>query len=644
MKRSSIQQNLNSIYIVISCALSVLLLSACGSTSPTSRAPVISTPSIGSQPEVIEEAETPEALLNRAQSEWQETGNMQARNTLLMRAADGYAAMQECTKALTVVNKIYAELLSNRNKQYAKLLLAECATAEQLDLAQRAELVARPLASPSLRDRQRRIQAQIFAQQKQWLAAAQSLSQLSQIDADIATLIWSWLQQVDYAEQRAAINRYPNLRLWLAVSTMLHRYGTQPDNLSENFAQFITENPDHPLVSFPPREMLAGMAVTTRMPTEIAVVLPLTGRLAAQGNAIKQGILSAYFSELDVINESRIQFHDSNILSIDELAIELENAELVIGPLLKTTIESLAPKLSPSTVMVALNRIDASISAEPIVLDTVNSSAELEAQPIEAERFYFALAPEDEAEQMAKHIYQQGYRTPILVHAQDAIGQRLSAAFLSAWRELNQQNSNDGISVVSYSDNDGMRDGVTSALDVAQSKNRIKQLERLLVPELYNVPRNRRDVDAIVAFATPEQTELLNPIVEASLSPFTDKNVPVYVTSRSISLNVTKNQLRDLQNVHFIDLPWMMPNHPWQTMAEQVNTLYPNQRDSLKRLFALGFDAYNQILVLPHLAAIPQLKAPALSGVLSVNNQHQVIRSLPMAIIDNEEIKVLVEP
>ena len=643
-------QNFKSTSLAMSAVIAALLLSACGSTSPTAKVAPISTPSIVNEPEIIAQSDTPESLINRAQLEWSESRNASARDRLLLQAADAFVLSQQCDDALVIIEHIYPELSNNRDKVLANLLVAECAPSTQIDLTQRAELLVIPATNINYRDRQRIVQAQIFAQQQQWLAAAQALSQLSMINQQDTMQIWGWIQQVDYKQQRESMSRYPNLRQWLALSAMLQSYGTAPQQLANSFSQFVTANPDHPLVQFPPEELLSGIAVTTSAPTKIAVVLPLTGRLAAQGNAIKQGVLSAYYGALDQgSDEQSIQFFDSAATSIDALAIQLEGVDLVIGPLLKNTIEALSPKLSPTTVMVALNRVDPVVVTEPLAVESneiatqLDSELEAESNNLTAARFYFALAPEDEAHQMAEYIFRQGYRSPILVHAQDAIGQRLAAAFLETWRELNKQQSNDGISIVSYSDNDAMRDGITSALDVAQSKNRIKQLERLLVPELYNVPRNRRDVDAIVAFATPEQTELLNPIVESSLSPFTEKNVPVYVTSRSISLDVTKNQLRDLQNVHFIDLPWMMPNHQWQTISEQVNSLYPNQRDSLKRLFALGYDAYKQVLVLPHLAAIPQLKSQALSGALSVNQAQQVIRSLPMAIIDNEEIKVLVE-
>lgn len=628
----------------------IILLTACGSTPPPPNTPVVRAPVKVVERPVITTPDTPEQLIQKAQLEWQQSYNTVTRNSLLLTAADGYTE-QHCNKTLTILNRIYPEITESSNKIHADLLIAECSSDDQLADEKRAELVSIPASTIELRDRQKLIQAQLFANQQQWLAAAQVLAQLSEINEEQTSRIWGYIKQVDYRTQQKSMNRYPNLRQWLSLSAMLHRYGTSSEQLAQNFEQFSRTFPNHPLVQYTPEEFSDGMAVTFTPPIKVAAVLPLSGRLEVQGNAIKQGILAAYFDatndENAVLNAQQgIRFYDSNALNTEQLAEQLQDAELIIGPLLKSNIEALTPRLPASAVLVALNRVDLTSTEQGLTVLPLNEeivATETTFGPLPDQRFYFGLAPEDEAQQMAEHIYQQGYRTPVLVHAQDAIGQRLAAAFLSQWRALTPPQSDDNITVVSYTDNDAMRDGITSALDVAQSKNRIKQLERQLIPELYNVPRNRRDVDAIVAFATPEQTELLNPIVESSLSPFSEKDVPVYVTSRSISLDITKNQLRDLQNVHFLDLPWMMPDHEWRNLSTQVNTLYPNQRDSTKRLFALGYDAFAQVAILPHLAAIPQLSANALSGELSVNQYQQVIRKLPMAVIDNEEVKVLVE-
>lgn len=624
-----------------------LLLCSCGSTSIPVSNPNLSVPIKSAEPALVTTPITPLQLIQQAELEWQQRSNKVSRNTLLLAAADSYVLQQECSKALTIINHIAANISNAANMIHANLVTAECASIEQLDDEKRAQLVLIPAATNQLKDRQKYVQAQLLERQQQWLAAAQTLAQLSAIDPEHTEQIWRLIQRVDYHTQQASIDQYPNLRQWLLVSALVHEYGTSSQQLTTKFNQFAAEFPDHPLALSNPREFVTNSNIEFNKPTAVAVILPLTGRLEVQGNAIKQGILSAYFAAMDNQSEEEVEqvlrFYDSNSLSIDQLAEQLQQAQLVIGPLLKQTIQSLTPKLPRSTSIVALNRIP--IISNELITDTkAVTFAEAESGPLPEQRFYFALAPEDEARQMAEHIHQQGYRNPILVHPEDPIGERLAEAFLTEWRSLAEWQSDNQINLVSYADNDAMRDGILTALDVRQSKNRIKQLESVLIPELYNVPRNRRDVDAIVAFATPEQIELLNPIVESSLSPFNDIAVPVYVTSRSISLDITKNQLRDLQNVYYLDLPWMMPENEWQNLSDQVNALYPNQRDSSKRLFALGFDAYTQVNALPHLAAIPQLTTSALTGELSVNQYQQVVRRLPIAVIDNEKVKVLVEP
>jgi outer membrane PBP1 activator LpoA protein len=605
------------------------LISGCQSNNQNATQDATRQPMQNIEP-VLPSSTTPQALIRTAQQEWQVSANIRRRNSNLIAAADLFRQEQDCARGLKVIESVYKDIGSRANQIHADLLLAECAPLDQISVEERLSLLQVPARLPALSDRQKTLIAYLYASQSKWLDAAQTLAQTSNIDLNTTALIWAWINKLDYAEQKTSINSYPNIRSWLDVSSMLYEFGSSPELLRSQFDLFAQRYPEHPLVISPPAELVNGIELSVQTAQSIAVVLPLTGRLASQSNAIKQGILSAYY---ETPNKPQLTFLDSNALTTDELAEKLQQTQLIIGPLLKPTIEALTPKLSPDSVIVALNRVD-----------ETSTSSELETGPGFNQRFYFALAPEDEAIQMAEHVFSQGYRAPILVHAEDNVGQRLSAAFLQHWRQLQRQSDNQGITVVSYSDNDAMRDGISSALDVAQSKDRIKLLENLLIPELYNVPRNRRDIDVIVAFATPEQTELLNPIVESSLSPFTDKEVPVYVTSRSISRNVTKNQLRDLQNVHFLDLPWMMPEQDNGALYQQVDTLYPNQRDSSKRLFALGYDAYNQVYALPHLAAIPQLSVSALSGQLHVDDSHQVVRKLPLAVIDEEQIKVLVEP
>jgi outer membrane PBP1 activator LpoA protein len=178
-------------------------------------------------------------------------------------------------------------------------------------------------------------------------------------------------------------------------------------------------------------------------------------------------------------------------------------------------------------------------------------------------------------------------------------------------------------------------------LDVSQSKKRIKQMEVLSDVEVFGVERNRRDIDAIVLFANPEQTQLLNPIIEASLSPFARKSLSVFASSRSYSVDLNSNSLRDLRNLTFTDMPWMLPDHNWQTLANQTTQLWPQRQDTLLRLFAMGFDAYNLLPNLRQLKTLPQLVSHGLTGSINVDEQGVLHRRLPWAQVAQDRVKTI---
>jgi outer membrane PBP1 activator LpoA protein len=48
---------------------------------------------------------------------------------------------------------------------------------------------------------------------------------------------------------------------------------------------------------------------------------------------------------------------------------------------------------------------------------------------------YFALSPEDEARDAARHIHEQGKQTPLLL-PRSALGDRVASAFADEWQKL----------------------------------------------------------------------------------------------------------------------------------------------------------------------------------------------------------------
>ncbi|SVE20366.1 uncharacterized protein METZ01_LOCUS473220, partial [marine metagenome] len=230
----------------------------------------------------------------------------------------------------------------------------------------------------------------------------------------------------------------------------------------------------------------------------------------------------------------RLRFIDTNEVDTQHLLSEIGDTKFIIGPLLKDTVERLIPSLPLGVNVLALNRPDelpdnasakgvTTGSSNPAIADDALASGtglagddtqnELHSLGLPTSLNYYGLAPEDEAKQLAEFIFNKGYRAPIVIAAQSSLYQRMDDTFKKHWRILNNQENKQraNITSVSFNDSNSLREGITQALDVAQSNERINQIEYMTNDEVYNMPRSRRDIDAIVAFASPQDTELLNP-------------------------------------------------------------------------------------------------------------------------------------
>ena len=117
--------------------------------------------------------------------------------------------------------------------------------------------------------------------------------------------------------------------------------------------------------------------------------------------------------------------------------------------------------------------------------------------------------------------------------------------------------------------------------------------------------------------------------------------MPVYATSRSVDYTQSRNQWRDLQNLHFLDMPWVLPTNPEPHLANLTRELWPQRPTSLQRLFAFGVDAYNILPRLGQMVWLPQLEYQGLTGTLKINSQREVVRTLPEAVVNQETIQVV---
>ena len=654
----------------LSAVASVLLLAGCESTPKSQSKPVEVKPSPIETTQVDDNV-TPEHKLLEAKRVWARTRDKNQRDTLLLQAADLYIQNQQPVLAQQVLFEVKEDGISSANQSYYSLLITKAYT--DLPGAAPEELLAmldNVIETDETAYQKAELQTKLYSQQGNLAAAANSVLKTRLSDEQKVEQVWKWITSLPKESLDAIGEEYPALAPFLTLRELTEQYASSPIKLANNLQQFTQVYRGHVLENALPEDVVKASKLTDAGANDIAVLLPLSGRLARSGQVVKDGIMAAYYTDVEKRQDEhllpRLRFIDTNGADSQELITEIGDTKFIIGPLLKETIESLIPNLPIGVNVLALNRPDElpdsslrqstpySIATQRTDVDNEASNVDLAESKTQDEigaldlpvsLNYYGLAPEDEAKQLAELIFKKGYRAPIVIAAQNSLYQRMDDTFKTHWKALNSAENKQraNITSVTFNDSNSLREGITQALDVAQSNERINQIEYMTNDEVYNMPRSRRDIDAIVAFASPQDTELLNPIIEASLNPFDGKQVPVYATSRSMDYDSGKNQWRDLQNVHFIDMPWLMPSHKWQPLEQEVQQAWENQNTMQKRLFAFGFDAYQLLPQLGMLNTLKYLSHDGLTGNLSLNQRGEVVRKQPQAIIRNEKVRMLSE-
>lgn len=630
------------IAVIMVTASSLIYLGGCGSTPKTSATPKVINTEPAKAP--VEQHITPEHKLLEAKKVWQQTRDKAQRDSLLLEAVTLYIAQGDNLLAQQILFEMKQDGVASALEDSFAI---HAAMAYQNDPssspAQLTALLENVKSSPELAAKLAELQANLFAKQGLWLEAANS-TMATELEAEqkVAT-VWAYLNEVHSDDLAKIDNQHPKLQPFLALRELTIEHAKKPSEFTRAVQQFQQVYTGHILAEHLPDDVALAVQLTVPQLREIVVLLPLSGRLASTGKAVKDGIMAGYYQQLQQSSTPSslptIRFVDTVNANAQTLIEAIGDAKFIVGPLLKETVETLIPVLPAGVNMLALNRPD---NSSMLGNNAPSAIPETTLNDIN----YFALAPEDEANQLAQFIYDKGYRAPVVISAQSILYQRMNDAFNAKWNALHQQETvarRANITTVVFNDSASLREGITQALDVAQSNQRINQIEYMVNEEVYNMPRSRRDIDAIVAFASPQDTELLNPIIEASLNPYDGKQVPVYATSRSMDYDSGKNQWRDLQNMRYIDMPWMMPDHKWQSLAQETKQTWPERTTMQNRLFAFGVDAYALLPRLGMLNTLSYITFDGLTGTLSLNNHSEVERILPQAVIRNERVQILME-
>lgn len=454
--------------------------------------------------------------------------------------------------------------------------------------------------SKGLQLRRARLLGQAYKEAGDPIEAARQLTTVAQATDDSAirqslhNSIWELLADVSpFTLVNAATTPAPDVFSgWLRLAA-LHQEGQKdPQRYLARLTQLQQQYPDHPAFKLPPPPLAMVLTLDSQSPTKIAVLLPLSGRNQPLGEAIRDGITTAYLK--GAAGSANLTFIDTtNGMDQALAAVTASGADFIIGPLLRQDLEAMLAT-PPTIPWLALNR----------------SSGNWPAASLQ-----FALAPEDEAAQTAARMAQDGVRHPLVLVPATTTGGRISATFEEQWLQLAA--TDHPAIVANYSDRKGIQEAVANALGVGGSQARIRALRQTLGIDLEAEPRSRRDIDAIYLYGTPADARFIKPSIEVALSGSATPP-PIYASASAHDLSSGD---AELAGALISDMPLLLPLTAEEKELLTTNrTTWPQRGVQEVRLFALGYDALTLVSQFRYLSAFPGYELNGMTGTLHARN------------------------
>ena len=420
--------------------------------------------------------------------------------------------------------------------------------------------------------------------------------------------IWEDLQQLHAPQLQSAISSAanPQWRGWLElaqISTV-----TQGEKLRQALQQWRSSNPQHPAAQVLPGGMGYLLSQPTQ-PNKVAMLLPLSGRLAPAGRAIRDGYLSAYYAaHADASDSFEVDVLD--VLAFSSVAeaynTALNNgAEFIVGPLSKQAVQELGNMPNRQLPVLALNRIDQTLPpGDPALVQ-------------------LALAPEDEAAQIASLAFGQGARRALIIRPAGPWGDKMEKTLTKAWHRLGGAVS----ATANYSSREDQSSSINAALNLPASEQRAREIRSMLATKIEFTARRRADIDLVFLLSkSGVEARSLKPLLDYHYA----SDLPVYATS-SIYHGIADKRDRDLNGIQLVEIPWLLGSSP-QTKA----AISDGKIDSANytRLNALGADAYFLQTRFSTLQAGEDMLIRGNTGLLSLNPQLHIKRELQSATFE----------
>ncbi|MGH8492400.1 MAG: penicillin-binding protein activator [Moraxellaceae bacterium] len=315
-------------------------------------------------------------------------------------------------------------------------------------------------------------------------------------------------------------------------------------------------------------------------PPHIALLLPQSGRMAKAAESIRDGFLAAYYQDSARGTDTpALRIYDSDSADIITLVNQAraDGAGLVIGPLDRERLDALL-KAGPAAIPV-------------LALNSTEGSA--------GNIYQFALSPEDEIQRLAEWMSEDKIRQPLLLATADDASQRQVRLFSAAWQARHESSLK------------------TLMLDPARKGG--------IVAEIKELSRRGGPYDALF-LATPALARQVQPALT-----YYHNRQPLYSLSSAWDPTADASGQKDLDGLHFCDLPWML-----EPAREEQNALYASfgrPAAGYDRLYAFGADAWTLIR---HWQALQDGEAiPLRSGRVRADSTRHLRRTVSCAEVRN---------
>ena len=385
-----------------------------------------------------------------------------------------------------------------------------------------------------------------------------------------------------------------SLRGWLGLRRAWSDNRVTPDRLKAAVSAWQTRWPQHPAARQLPTALVNDMNFRPASVRKVALMLPLSGPAARFGRAIQQGFEAERKVALSASGEvSELMLYDTTTRPVPQLLTQAQQdgATLIVGPLLKNHVEELLSS-NPTMNVLALNQPENPVSQDNIC--------------------YFALSPEDEARNAARHIRAQGKHSPLLLLPGSEISERVARAFADEW----QKQGGGAVPEQRFGSLAKLKASVNSGITLTGAP---VTLARKGV-ESYR----RGRVDAVYIIATPEEMGYLKPMIAERNG--SRSGAMLYASSRSISGTVGADYRLDMEGLQVSDIPVLANNNPG---LKQLALNATGNDYFLARLFAMGADAWT---LANHYAQLRQTSGFMLkgnTGELSASSGCVINRELP---------------